>query len=139
MSLLFLLLFQAHAADCKDRVFVFNEYEEKVEGRLVTKHSIFEPGEWSRHTDFQGLLVKKTDDADELVFEFRKNAKKKAAKPDLVKNAALQTWSKDTEYKEAQGLEPQKFLSERIGTYTLRLKKGGKVLCESTFAVVGAD
>lgn len=137
MSLLLLLLQIAWAEpkDCGERVRSFNEYEDKEKRRIVIKRSVSVAGPWNDHDAFDGFLTKADDEADELVLEF---SPEKDTEKDVVKTAPLKPWKHDAAYHGAE-LDPRPVLNDRHGVYTVRLRKAGKILCESSFAVGGDD
>lgn len=56
------LIFQAQAfaaplKSCSHFVQAYSEYTQKVEGKIVKKHSIFDMTDWSRNSRFQGLVL----------------------------------------------------------------------------------
>lgn len=140
LSFLFLSLFPAEtfagAPTCSDQVWGFNIYERLESGKIVEKYSVFEIDDWSEHSSFQGLLIK-SKKSSELEVEMRREGS-------TVKTQswAFKSWDYDKDYYEASGFDPSVFFSgaEENSYFVLRIKQGGKTICESApLEVVGQD
>ena len=127
-------IFQAQAGlaatSCNNFLQAFNEYTQKVEGKLVKKHSIFEVTDWSRNSRFQGLVL--TDKAPanaEVVLESKAAGKKAKA----LKTTAKKTtpFAQDNKYRVVE-LDVEKQLTSAptgSGNFIVRVLADGKELC----------
>lgn len=120
---------------CGKRVQAFNEYEELVEGKLVTKVSIFDLGEWSPDSGFEGLLVKASEDPKtKLEISATKGKKAKSTKKKDWATGA-QSWKDNKDYRLVENFHKGKdVFGEKYedGTFVVRLTLNGKVLCEDS-------
>lgn len=123
--------FEAHAENCGDKIQGFNIWEELEEGKIVEKHTTFSIEEISRNSYFEGLVVpKKAGKGAKVEVEVQpKNTKLKARKTSWD----LSPWELDNKYLVAETYEGAEAFGEELveGTFTLRLVKDGKVLCET--------
>lgn len=133
IALVTLLLFKSAFANdiktCENRIWGFVEYEVKMNGVIVLKKSLSPPMDWSASSEFDGFVVKKEDAAETLTITLKKTPDSHILKSE---EKPFDTWSLDNNYKKAL-LIPKDLLNEHQGTYTLQLKKGSEILCESTF------
>lgn len=127
------LIFQAQAGlaatSCNNFLQAFNEYTQKVEGKLVKKHSIFEMTDWSRNSRFQGLVL--TDKAPanvEVVLESKAGGKAKAMRTVAKKTTPF---VQDNKYRVVE-LDVEKQLTSAptgSGSFIVRVLADGKELC----------
>lgn len=117
------------ATSCNSFIQAFNEYTQKVEGKLVKKHSIFEMTDWSRNSRFQGfVLTEKVPANAEVVLESKAGAKAK-----VIKTVAKKTkpFAQDNKYRVVE-LDVEKQLTSAptgSGNYIVRILADGKELC----------
>lgn len=129
LSLVFLSQTSAAATSCNSFVQAFNEYTQKVEGKLVKKHSIFEMTDWSRNSRFQGfVLTEKAPANAEVVLESKASAKAK-----VVKTIAKKTkpFAQDPKYRVVE-MDLEKQLASAptgSGSFIVRVLADGKELC----------
>ncbi|MGE3262832.1 MAG: hypothetical protein AB7K68_13710 [Bacteriovoracia bacterium] len=125
----------AKTETCGKRVQAFNEYEELVEGKLVTKVSIFDMGEWSPDAGFEGLLVKAGEDPKvKLEISATKGKKAQSTKKKDWATAA-QSWKDNKNYRLVENFDKGRdVFGEKYedGTFVVRLTLNGKVLCEDS-------
>ena len=120
------------AAVCGDRIQGVNEYERMEKGKIVEGFSLFKITEWSKHTAFEVLLVKKTEKAN-LEIEIELIPKSGSKEKKMVKSWPTISWDKNPEYRSASGFS-KTFFSESYfgGKYIIRLKDGAQVSCEDS-------
>lgn len=123
----------AKAPACGERVQAFNTYDEMdANKKIVEKTSTFAPSEWSPDAGFEGLIVKAGEDpATKLEIEVKRAAK---GKRPVKAKWSLTKWNERTDYLVAEAFHKgQKVFGDRhdfSGSYVIRLKLNGKVLCE---------
>lgn len=135
--------FAAEPVECESRIHGFNIYEYLEKGRIKEDHTVIENiQEWSPHTTFEGLLVKATDEAQNLEIEIFLEKKGKIAGSVKKTSFPLRTWKKDSTYKATDGLDSKAFFDDISPehVFVLRLIKDGKVLCaDSAREIQGGD
>lgn len=127
------LIFQVQtgmaATSCNSFIQAFNEYTQKVEGKIVQKHSIFEMTDWSRNSRFQGfVLTDKVPANAEVVLESKASAKAKAVKTVSKKT---KPFVQDSKYRVVE-LDLEKQLASSpagSGIYIVKVLADGKELC----------
>lgn len=115
---------------CGNRVQAFNIYEVRIKGKLVMRHSIFSPGDWSDASAFEGILIRASDKADSVVFETRRNEADTA--PLESTQDSLKPWSRDKKYKTPRKIKPLSLVNRGAGSLRIELRKGTKILCRWT-------
>ena len=135
-SALFFASSLAQAAGCNTYLQAFNEYTQKVDGKLVKKHSIFEITEWARDSRYQGLLLTEKAPANaEVILESKASAK---AKTVTTKTAKTKPFAQDNKYRIVD-IDVQKQLGASPaapGIYSVKVVAGGKTLCSDKKAVI---
>ena len=130
ISLGLILLSQgALAVTCDSYVQAYNEYTQKVEGKIVKKHSIFEMTDWSRNSRFQGLvLTEKTPSNAEVILETRASSKGKT-NVTVAKNT--KPFEQDKKYRVVELNIEQKLGSAPggSGAFVVTVMADGKELC----------
>lgn len=123
------------SAGCAEYVQAFNEYTQKVEGKLVKKHSIFEMTEWARNSRFQGfVLTEKAPANAEVVLESKASSK---AKTVTTKTAKTKPFEQDKKYRIVD-IDVQKQLGSApraTGTYVVKVIADGQILCTDKKAI----
>lgn len=118
------------ATSCNNLLQAFNEYTQKVEGKIVKKHSIFEVTDWSRNSRFQGFVL--TDKAPanaEVVLESKAGGKSAKAVKTVAKKTA--PFVQDNKYRVVE-LDVEKQLTSAptiSGNFIVRVLADGKELC----------
>jgi|GEM_PF-1907875 len=137
-AVLFTASFSSHAAlpECEGKVFAYNEYEDKENGHIVEKHSVFAPTEWSSASEYEGLLIKSGEAVDSIEIAY---SKEPGAKVRGKQSSGFSKWNKDGTYLKAEKLDPKKLLDNKDGVYVIRLLKNSKPICETTLEVSAAD
>lgn len=129
LSLIFQVQAGLAATSCNNFIQAFNEYTQKVEGKLVKKHSIFEMTDWSRNSRFQGfVLTDKVPANAEVVLESKASAKAKAVKTATTKT---KPFVQDNKYRVVD-LDVEKQLTSAptaSGSFIVRVLANGKELC----------
>lgn len=119
----------AEANSCGEYIQAFNEYTQKIDGKIVKKYSMFEVTDWSRNSRFQGLVLTAKTPADaEVVLLSQVNKK---AKPIINKTKKTTVFTQDKKYRVVD-LNLEKFLGsapQGEGHFTLKVISGGKELC----------
>ncbi|MBX3033093.1 MAG: hypothetical protein KF865_04145 [Bdellovibrionaceae bacterium] len=138
ISLLFALSF-AHAdplPSCGSRLMAFNVYEQVVNNRIVEKHSVFEVGDWSDSSAFDGVVMKNSEDAAlVLEVETRRNA---SGKPLSSKQYEFSPWESDPAYRTARHFDPReafRAISHKGGAFVFRLLKNKTSQCEDLYVI----
>jgi hypothetical protein len=115
------------AIACGDRVQGFNIYETRDKAqKIIEKHTVLELADWTKHSTFEGLLVKKDEPADSLEIEFKPAL---ASQPASNMVSDFSIWDLDKNYKWAKKINPLTFLDEKSGHITIRLKLKNETLC----------
>lgn len=129
LSLVFLAQASAAATSCNSFIQAFNEYTQKVEGKIVKKHSIFEMTDWSRNSRFQGfVLTEKAPANAEVVLESKAGGKAKAMKTVAKKT---KPFVQDNKYRVVE-MDLEKQLTSAptgSGSFIVRVLADGKELC----------
>lgn len=128
-----LLIIQSQSAwsakACSDLIQAYNEYTQKVDGKIVKKFSVFDITDWSRNSRFQGLvLTEKAPAAVEIVLEVLANKK---AKPLIVKTKKTTPFVQDAKYRRVDlDLEKQLGAAPAVtGSFVIKLFSAGQELC----------
>lgn len=119
----------AIAATCGNYVQAYNEYTQKVDGKIVKKHSVFDMTDWSRNSRFQGfVLTEKAPANAQLVLETKVSAKAKS----LVTIGKRTTpFAQDEKYRVVD-IDVEKKLGSApagSGAFVVTVMADGKELC----------
>ncbi|MES2802733.1 MAG: hypothetical protein V4654_09600 [Bdellovibrionota bacterium] len=114
---------------CDDFVKSYSEYTQKVDGKIVKKHSIFEMTDWARNSRFQGLVL--TDKAPanaEVILESKTSSK---AKTVTSKAKKIMPFTHDEKYRvvELDLLKQLGSAPTQEGSYTVKILADGKEVC----------
>lgn len=109
-------------------------WSDKVEGKIVQKHSEFPLVDWDPDSQYHGVVLAKPAGeklkGPSLEVDFQSNNKAISKKVSfseispLEQDASLKTFNFDPE---------EFFTFDRAGHYTIRLKSDGKLICEEKF------
>ncbi len=126
------LVLHAHsamAATCGNYVQAYSEYTQKVDGKIVKKHSIFEMTDWARNSRFQGLVLTEKAPANAEVILESKLSKK--AKTVTTKASKITPFIRDEKYRVVE-IDLNKQLGSaptQEGSYTVKVLADGKEVC----------
>ncbi len=114
---------------CDNFVKAYSEYTQKVEGKIVKKHSIFEMTDWARNSRFQGLVLTEKAPANaEVILESKLSSKAKTVTTKTKKNTPF---AQDEKYRVVE-LDLTKQLGSaptQEGSYTVKVLADGKEVC----------
>jgi flagellar capping protein FliD len=114
---------------CNEFIQAYNEYTQKVDGKIVKKHSIFEITDWSRNSRFQGLVLTSKAPANaEVVLLAKASAK---AQPVAHKTAKTSPFTQDSKFRVVD-LNVDKILGsapQGEGSFVVKIVSAGKDLC----------
>lgn len=117
------------AGACDIYVKAYSEYTQKVEGKIVKKHSIFEMTDWARNSRFQGLVLTEKAPANaEVILESKTSQK---AKTVSMKAKKISPFAQDEKYRVVE-LDLNKQLGaapSQEGSYTVKVVADGKEVC----------
>lgn len=119
----------ALATVCSAYVQAYSEYTQKVEGKIVKKHSIFEMTDWTRNSRFQGLVLTEKAPANaELVLETRASSK---SKTNITIAKETKPFEQDKKYRVVDLNIEQKLGSAPggSGAFVVTVMADGKELC----------
>jgi hypothetical protein len=128
---------KAKIQSCKKWLQGFQVWEdEDKNGRLYFRHSIFSLGDWDpMNTQFDGVILVRPLPAgfENPVFEIEFQPKDGKGKAKIEKHSKLLPWSRIPTYRQFDTFNAEDFFNlESSGTYTIRLKSGGKTLCSDS-------
>ncbi|MGZ3695626.1 MAG: hypothetical protein ACXWQO_16060 [Bdellovibrionota bacterium] len=128
------VLAKGGVAACGKRVQAFNEYEElDKDKKIVEKVSLFDVGEWSPDSGFQGLAIKADEDANTKVqIEVSRGKKAKSKKKT---DLSAKAWKDRQDYRQVEDFNGGKAIfgeNYEAGTFVVRLTLNGKVLCQNS-------
>lgn len=131
VSLGFILCAQAATAAgaCDNYVKAYSEYTQKVEGKIVKKHSIFEMTDWARNSRFQGLVLTEKAPANAEVILESKLSKK--AKTVTTKAKKITPFAQDEKYRlvDLDLIKQLGMAPAQEGSYTVKVVADGKEVC----------
>lgn len=117
------------AGACDPFVKAYSEYTQKVEGKIVKKHSIFEITDWARNSRFQGfLLTEKAAPNAEVILESKSSVKAKLVSTRAQK---ITPYAMDEKYRVVE-LDLNKQLGSapiEEGSFTVKVTADGKEIC----------
>jgi hypothetical protein len=123
----------AHArlATCGSWLKAFETYEDEINQQIVLKHSLYPIGAWEPNSRYDGVVLVKApagSQAPALEVEFI-SATREVRKVETFKD--LKPFEGDGRLKHFDDFKAQEFLRfEQPGVYFVRLKAGGRYLCE---------
>lgn len=134
MTLFLILPSLASAADCKDYLQGFTEWEMKVKGKMEPQTDFFEIRKWSPDSQFDGVALApheaKNLKKPVLEVEFKAHNK---AKVKMETFSALTPLPADPNYLVFSEFKPREFFTfAKSGTFELRLKDADNLLCTSS-------
>ncbi|MFN3455465.1 MAG: hypothetical protein ACK41T_10940 [Pseudobdellovibrio sp.] len=128
----FVLKVQANDS-CSEYVKIYAGYDELVNGKLVQKYSVGEMMEWTKDSTFDGFLLTDKVPSENVLVDFVVSGETRG-KALKVSQKAFSAWKNNSSYKQIK-LDLKKFLVKqkiKIGSYTVVVKHGEKILCEET-------
>ncbi len=122
--------FPAFAAEpCANRIQAYTVYEELVEGKIVEKHALHVVGELSPHSSLEGLAISRSEDSKTQI-EISIN-QPTVNKKTQSRSWPVKPWARDGDYFATENLQIADVVNNYAnGTFMLRLKVNGRVLCE---------
>ena len=125
---------RANAETCKTWLKAFAIYEDMINRKIVLKHSLYPLGEWEPNSRYDGiLLVKSVPGTATPVLEVEyRSVLRDARRVETFK--VLRPFEGNSALKQFDDFKPQEFFTfDQAGTYFVRLRANGRIVCEDNF------
>ncbi len=122
----------AKAAPCNSWLSAFAIYEDEIRGQIALQHSLYGITDWDPNSQYDGILLLKQPPGklQTLEVEYR-SANKALRKVETYKDVL--PFERDARLRHFDDFKPHEFFKfDTAGTYSVRLKSDGKIVCEET-------
>lgn len=126
----------AVAEDCSKSLQAYNLWEDEIDGQIVLKNSLFDLVDWDPNSEFEGVVLTATaaKAVKKPILEIEYRGKTKNGKRRLETFRRVKAFGQDSTLLTFDDFKPKDFFDFReAGTYTVRLKDDGNLICDQTF------
>ncbi len=121
--------------DCEKYIQAFNLWEDEIDGQIVLKHSLFPLVDWDPNSQFEGVVL--TTEAKAVkkpLLEVEYKANSKNGKRKLESFRRVQAFAQEPTLNTFEDFKAEDFFNfKEAGTYTVRLKDDGALICSQNF------
>lgn len=117
---------------CNSWLSAFALYEDEIRGQIVVQHSLYPIPDWDPNSQYDGVVLLKQPPGKFQTLEVEYRSVNKALRKVETYKDVL-PFERDARLRQFDDFKPHEFFkSDTAGTYSIRLKSDGKLVCEES-------